>query len=147
MRITDRRLSATVKSALWQLLPLLLVCAALPASSKINKPQTNDQSASAAMVHMTAGNKFVPEKVTIKAGEAVRWINDGGGPSHTVTTDPSMVQNEDHVEIPDGAQSFSSGVIGPGKVFQHTFEVPGTYRYACAPHEGSKMFGEVVVTK
>lgn len=147
MRISDRRLSATAKSALWQLLPLLLVCAALPAPGETNKHQANDQSASAAIVHMTADNKFVPEKVTIKAGEAVRWINDSGGPSHTVTTDPSMVQNEDHVEIPDGARSFSSGIIGPGKFFQHTFEVPGTYHYACAPHEGSKMFGEVVVTK
>ncbi|MGE5203996.1 MAG: plastocyanin/azurin family copper-binding protein [Chlamydiota bacterium] len=96
---------------------------------------------------MTAANKFDPATVTIKAGEAVRWVNDAGGPSHTVTTDPSMVQNEDDVEIPDGAKPFSSGVIGPGKFFQHKFEVPGTYRYACAPHEGSKMFGEVVVTK
>jgi plastocyanin len=147
MRIRDRRARMRAKSALWQLLPLLLVCAALPAPSATNKHQTNDPSAPAAIVHMTADNKFVPEKVAIKAGEAVRWINDGGGPSHTVTTDPSMVQNEDHVQIPDGAQSFSSEVIGPGKFFQHTFEVPGTYRYACAPHEGSKMLGEVVVTK
>lgn len=96
---------------------------------------------------MTAANKFDPERVTIKAGEAVRWVNDAGGPSHTVTTDSSMLQNENEVEIPDGATPFSSGVIGPGKSFQHRFEVPGTYRYACAPHEGSKMFGEVVVTK
>lgn len=147
MKIRNRRLSTRAKSGLWQLLPLVLVCAALPASSATNQHQTIDQGAPAVIVHMTADNKFVPARVTIKAGEAVRWVNDGRGPSHTVTTDPSMVQNEDHVELPDGAQSFSSGVIGPGKFFQHTFEVPGTYRYACAPHEGSKMLGEVVVTK
>jgi plastocyanin len=120
---------------------------ALPATSALAKHKADDQSAPAAIVRMTAANKFDPEKVTIKAGEAVRWVNDNAGPSHTVTTDPSLVQNEDDVESPDGAKPFSSGVIKPGKFYQHAFEVPGTYRYACAPHEGSKMFGVVVVTK
>jgi plastocyanin len=119
----------------------------LSAASTMARHRNGDESPPAAIVHMTAANKFDPAKVTIKAGEVVRWVNDAGGPSHTVTTDPSMVQNEDDVAIPDGAQPFSSGVIGPGKFFQHKFEVPGTYRYACAPHEGSKMFGEIVVTK
>jgi plastocyanin len=58
-----------------------------------------------------------------------------------------MVQNEDDVQIPDGDKPFSSGVIKPGKFYQHIFEVPGTYRYACAPHEGSRMIGVVVVTE
>lgn len=124
-----------------------LLSVMLSAASTTARHRSGDQSPPAVVVHMTAANKFDPATVTIKAGEAVRWVNDAGGPSHTVTTDPSMVQNEDDVEIPDGAKPFSSGVIGPGKFFQHKFEVPGTYRYACAPHEGSKMFGEVVVTK
>jgi plastocyanin len=130
-----------------RVLSFLLLSVVLSAASTMAGQRNGDQGPPAAIVHMTAANKFDPAKVTIKAGEAVRWVNDAGGPSHTVTTDPSMVQNEDDVEIPDGAQPFSSGVIGPKKFFQHKFEVPGTYRYACAPHEGSKMFGEVVVTK
>jgi plastocyanin len=129
-----------------RMLPCLLVVALL-ATGAMGQRRTGDKSAPAATVHMTAANKFDPEKVTIKAGEAVRWMNETGGPSHTVTTDPSAVQNEDNVEIPKGAKPFSSDVIGEGKSFQHTFKVPGTYRYACAPHEGSKMLGEVVVTK
>src|SRR5579864_2060633 len=147
MRNRDCRLRAIANAVLWPVLPLLLVCAAPPLLSANGKHQAAEQSAPAAIVHMTAANKFDPQTVTIKAGEAVRWVNDAGGPSHTVTTDSSMLQNENEVEIPDGAKPFSSGVIGPGKFFQHTFELPGTYRYACAPHEGSKMFGEVVVTK
>ncbi|HEY6937399.1 MAG TPA: plastocyanin/azurin family copper-binding protein [Terriglobales bacterium] len=135
-----------MKSRLWRALPLLLLLT-LPAASVLGKHKADDQAAPAATVHMTAANKFDPEKVTIKAGEAVRWVNENAGPSHAVTTDSSMVQNENDVEIPDGAKPFSSGVIKPGKFYQHTFEVPGTYRYACAPHEGSKMLGVVVVTK
>ncbi len=138
---------SVLKSFLWRGLPLLLLLTTLPAASALGKNSRDDQSTPAATVHMTAANKFDPEKVTIKAGETVRWVNDNAGPSHTVTTDPSMVQNEDDVEIPDGARPFSSGIIKPGKFYQHTFEMPGIYRYACAPHEGSKMVGVVVVTK
>jgi plastocyanin len=126
---------------------LLLLLTALFATAALGKRRATNEDIPAVTVHMTAANKFNPEKVTIKAGEAVRWVNDAGGPSHTVTTDPSMVQDENHVAIPEGAKIFSSGAIGPGKSYQHTFEVPGIYRYACAPHEGNKMFGEIVVTK
>ncbi len=146
MRVRDSGVKFIVKSFLWRGLPLLLLLA-LPAASALGKHNADNQSAPAATVHMTAANKFEPEQVTIKAGEAVRWVNDNAGPAHTVTTDPSMVQNEDDVEIPGGAKPFSSGVIKPGKFYQHTFDVPGTYRYACAPHEGSKMLGVVLVTK
>ena len=146
MRVRNHLVIPIVKSLLRRGLPLLLLLA-LPAATVLGKHKADDQGTPAATVHMTAANKFDPEKVTIKAGEAVRWVNENAGPSHAVTTDSSMVQNENDVEIPDGAKPFSSGVIKPGKFYQHTFEVPGTYRYACAPHEGSKMLGVVVVTK
>jgi plastocyanin len=146
MRVRNHLIISVVNSLLWRGLPLLLLLA-LPAASVLGKHKADDQGAPAATVHMTAANKFDPEKVTIKAGEAVRWVNENAGPSHAVTTDSSMVQNEDDVQIPDGAKPFSSGVIKPGKFYQHTFQVPGTYRYACAPHEGSKMLGVVVVTR
>ena len=138
---------STANSILRRMLPLLLLSMALPAIGAKSRHQEKQLDAPAAIVHMTAANKFDPEKVTIKAGQAVRWVNDAGGPSHTVTTDDSMLQNENDAEIPDGAKPFTSGVIGSGKFFQHKFDVPGTYRYACAPHEGSHMVGEVVVTK
>ncbi len=146
MKVRDREVISVLTYILWRCLPLLLLLA-LPASTALGKRKADDQSTPAVTVHMNAANKFDPEKVTIKAGEAVRWVNDNAGPSHTVTTDPSMVQNENDVESPDGAKPFSSGVIKPGKFYQHTFELPGTYRYACAPHEGSKMLGVVVVTR
>ncbi|MCL5279758.1 MAG: plastocyanin/azurin family copper-binding protein [Planctomycetes bacterium] len=33
------------------------------------------------------------------------------------------------------------------RVFQHTFEVPGTYVYFCLPHEAMGMVGKVTVQK
>lgn len=100
----------------------------------------------AVVVHMTSQNKFVPATVTIKAGQSVKWVNDDSA-THTVTTDPSQVANEEDVQIPSGAKPFNSNSVGKGKSFEEKFDVPGTYQYACAPHEGDKMVGKVVVTK
>jgi len=102
--------------------------------------------APAAVVHMTPQNKFVPATVTIKAGQSVKWVNDDAA-THTVTTDPSQVANEDDVQIPSGAKPFNSNSVGKGKSFEQRFDIPGTYQYACAPHEGDKMVGTVVVTR
>jgi plastocyanin len=117
---------------------MLLTFVVLGASSGGDAP--------AAVVHMTSQNKFVPASVTIKTGQSVKWVNDDAA-THTVTTDPSQVANEDDVQIPSGAKPFNSNSVGKGKSFEQEFEVPGTYQYACAPHEGDKMVGKVVVIR
>lgn len=117
---------------------VLLTFAMLGASSGGDAP--------AAVVHMTSQNRFVPAIVTIKVGQSVKWVNDDAA-THTVTTDPSQLANEDDVQIPSGAKPFNSNSVGKGKSFEQKFDVPGTYQYACAPHEGDKMVGKVVVTR
>lgn len=117
---------------------VLLMFATLAASSGGDGP--------AAVVHMTSQNRFVPATVTIKVGQSVKWVNDDAA-THTVTTDPSQVANEDDVQIPSGAKPFNSNTVGKGKSFEQKFDAPGIYQYACAPHEGDKMIGKVVVTK
>lgn len=126
-------------SALTGLLGVVLFTfATLAASSGGDAP--------AAVVHMTSQNKFVPATVTIKAGQSVKWVNDDAA-THTVTTDPSQVANEDDVQIPSGAKPFNSNSVGKGKSFEQKFDLPGTYQYACAPHEGDKMVGKVIVSR
>jgi len=94
------------------------------------------------MVDMPA--TFQPAKLTIKVGETVEWMNVGNSVHHA-SSDPSTAVNPAEVSNPPGAQPFDSGFLQPGKTFSHTFTVPGTYRYICAPHETSGMLGEVVV--
>jgi len=94
---------------------------------------------------------FQPRRLTVAPGTTVEWTNDSDDP-HTVTA------YED--EIPETAAYFASGdfdtesaarndvgggLVGAGDSFTHTFEVPGTYRYYCIPHESSGMAGEIVV--
>ncbi|HEV7587706.1 MAG TPA: cupredoxin family copper-binding protein [Longimicrobium sp.] len=70
---------------------------------------------------------FVPGTIEIQAGTTVEWTNNDPL-SHSVTAD-------------DG--SFSSGLIGSGNKWRHTFATPGTYTYHCTPHPFMK--GTVVV--
>lgn len=68
---------------------------------------------------------FEPSSVTISAGETVTWVNE----------DPVI-----HNVVGD---NFSSGNIGEGGTFSHTFDEPGVYEYTCTIHPG--MDGTVVV--
>jgi plastocyanin len=62
---------------------------------------------------------YVPQSVTISAGEAVRWTNiDKVGHTATSVT-PGM---------------FDSGNLGQGESWQFTFNTTGVYEYLCTPH-------------
>lgn len=92
-------------------------------------------------------HSFDPATVTIKAGQTVVWENTTGlGIYHTVTCDPAVAQNMDDASYPPGAHAFDSGDINSKDSWEHTFTVPGTYKYFCIPHESHGMLGKVIVT-
>jgi len=98
----------------------------------------------AAVVGMTNTLEFDPDTVRVQTGETVRWKNSSVI-VHTVTADPEKATKSESVLLPDGASAFHSGNMDPKTSFEHTFETPGTYRYFCIPHEGTKMYGTVIV--
>lgn len=98
----------------------------------------------AAVVELTDQLTYRPKKVTVQLGQMVQWSN-ASLLAHTVTADPDKAAKPDDVVLPQGAKAFDSGTLNPGGTFGHSFEVPGTYRYFCIPHEGAGMVGEVVV--
>lgn len=101
-------------------------------------------SDAAAVVEMTSGLSFVDAVVTIKLGDTVEWRNRSIQ-AHTVTTDPVQMRQPRLVGVPEGAKVFDSGPIWPGEIYRRTFTVPGTYNYACVPHERFGMRGVVIV--
>ncbi len=105
------------------------------------------QQSDVVVVKMTAEHKFMPEKIVIKAGQTVEWVNDDKDMPHEVTTDPNLASDPSNVSIPGGAEPFDSRLITGGKSFRHQFTVVGLYRYACPPHENDGMLGEVTVAK
>lgn len=115
---------------------LLFVGSSLEAQAQSPSP--------AVTVDMTNTLTFDPDTVRVQAGETVRWTN-GSVIVHTVTADPDEATTDESVRLPEGAAPFDSGTLDPEARFEHTFEVPGTYRYFCIPHEGGKMYGTVIV--
>ena len=74
--------------------------------------------ADAAVVDVTVRNfRYVPNAITINAGDTVRWTNVEG--VHNVAAD-------------DGA--FRSAVSGSNWVYNQTFGEPGVVRYYCEVH-------------
>lgn len=109
-----------------------------------NGMDPNDGEPVAAVVNMTDALKFDQGTDTIQVGEKVRWENVSSV-AHTVTTDPDLAQfNDTPVSAPAG-EEFDSDFISPGRSFTRTFTVAGEYNYFCRPHEGSQMFGTLVV--
>ncbi|MFQ3295557.1 MAG: plastocyanin [Natrialbaceae archaeon] len=79
---------------------------------------------------------FNPVGLFVAPGTTVRFVNASGGHSSTAYPD----------RIPDGAEPWDSTVLtAEGAVYEHTFEVEGTYDYYCIPHISSGMVARIVV--
>ena len=89
--------------------------------------------------------RFSPATVTIHRGQTVEWQNLSSTQTHNVVDDPSLVTNPADAKLPKGTKPFSSALLREGSTYEHTFTVPGTYRYACTPHEIDRMVGTVIV--
>lgn len=98
----------------------------------------------AVVVGMTNQMEYTPDTVRVRVGETVRWENSSAV-MHTVTADPEEAFKDESVKLPEGASTFNSGNMNPDQTFEHTFEVAGTYRYFCIPHEAVGMVGTVIV--
>ena len=70
---------------------------------------------------------FAPQRVTVKAGTTVTWINDDDIP-HTIAS---------------SSKSFKSNALDTKDKFSFTFATSGTYEYFCSLHP--HMTGTIVV--
>ena len=73
--------------------------------------------------------RFVPEKIVVKAGATVRWINDEKRASHSVL-------------FP--AEKLASERLLNGDSWDRRFEQIGLYPYICEPHPEMKGTIEVL---
>lgn len=97
------------------------------------------------IVEMNDQLRFDPDHLTIKVGDTVTWTTVGAIP-HTATADPGKAQNpEEHVQLPEEADTWDSGNVAQGEEWSYTFEVPGDYTYFCIPHEAQGMIGTLTV--
>jgi plastocyanin len=76
---------------------------------------------------------FSPQKLTVKVGTTVSWINQ------------DQFEHEVASKSGDPGLAFDLGKQGHGVTVTHTFTAPGTYEYICNIH--NYMTGTIVVTK
>jgi plastocyanin len=69
-----------------------------------------------------AGMKFVPESLTVRRGDTVRWVNEDFFP-HTATA---------------SNRSFDSGNIGTNEAWAYVAKQDGTFAYVCTLHPTMK---------
>ena len=99
----------------------------------------------AQVVEMNDQLRFEPEQLTIRVGDTVTWRTVGAIP-HTSTCDEDKAnQPEEHVQRPEGAEPWDSGLVNTGEEYSRTFEVAGEYTYFCIPHEAAGMIGYLTV--
>ncbi len=75
--------------------------------------------------------QFVPQRVKVKPGTTVKWVNNEKRTSHSI-----LFEQEG---LPESERFF------PGESWQRTFEKPGVYPYICGPHP--EMTGVVEVAE
>jgi plastocyanin len=75
-------------------------------------------------------NQFVPERITAKVGQTIKWTNDDSYP-HNVTA----VKGED----------FRSDNVDGGGTYEYKLDKAGTIDYVCTIHSGQR--GQIRVTK
>jgi len=75
-------------------------------------------------------NRFRPARIAVPAGTTVVWVND--------EEDPSVEHN-----VIARDYRWASDNFFPGEAYEHTFDIPGVYRYFCDLHGG--MVGQVIV--
>lgn len=130
-------------------LPALLLTAACGAEERLGEISPIEitrvpKGAASVVVAMSDAREFVPPLITVDEGDIVEWRNTSTL-THSVTAEPSMANEPEHVRVPEGADVFYSANIPPGGSYRHLFEAPGLYEYVCIPHEMQGMRGQVVV--
>lgn len=87
---------------------------------------------------------FDPIGLYVNPGDTVKWVVESGKHSTTSYTPDNPIYGGPSL-VPDGAQSWDSGVLSTqGASFSRTFTVKGTYDYYCIPHKSLGMVGRIV---
>ena len=93
--------------------------------------------------------KFDPATLTIKRGDAVKWVMVSGGPHNVAFQNvPSAASAQLSANMPNQQAPLSSPMLmQPNEEYTVSFAgvPPGTYNYICTPHQAMGMKGSITV--
>jgi plastocyanin len=120
-------------------------------AGNVTAQQPTGQTHEVRMVGDAQGYRFEPANITVRRGDAVKWIMVSGGP-HNVAFDanaiPAGAQAQLSANMPNQQGPLSSPMMmNPNENYTVSFAgVPaGAYNYVCTPHLAMNMKGVVTV--
>ena len=120
------------------------------ASGKTPMPATGD-TVTVKMVGDDKGYRFEPADISIKQGQAVKFVMISGGP-HNVAFDPATTPaaSKDQLNanmVGEIGDLSSPMLLNPNEAYTISFAgiAPGKYAFNCTPHGAMNMKGTVTV--
>jgi plastocyanin len=97
------------------------------------------------------GYRFDPADITIKSGDAVKFVMISGGP-HNVAFDPATIPGDSKDQLNANMQQAMSELsspmlMNPNEAYTISFTniKPGKYPFHCTPHLAMNMRGNITV--
>lgn len=109
-------------------------------------PALEAEATGAIVIRMLDDMTFEPAHPVVRPGQQVVWVNEGNLP-HTATNVPGRAANPDNNTLPEGAQSWDSGLLPAGERYETTLTTPGEYTYLCTLHEAMGMVAKLTVAR
>lgn len=107
-----------------------------PTRSPTESPTPSREPDQEVIVGPDGNLRFDPDSFTVSTGETVLWTWDSGGHNVHPTSQPSGAN------WPGKDEEFA---YSAGTSHAYTFEVSGSYKYVCQPHQSSGMTGSFTV--
>jgi plastocyanin len=103
------------------------------------------------MVLEGSSYKYVPDQLTIKPNDLVRFHNKSGGPHNVAFWEDSIPKSAaSHIAVPDPMAPLSSKLaVAPDEILEVKFnDAPtGDYKFHCTPHLALGMKGKLTVSQ
>lgn len=122
-----------------------------PSSGAVAKVPATGATHNVNMVGDDKGYRFEPANLTIKSGDAVKFIMVTGGP-HNVAFDPATVPPDSKAQLDANmdqkmSELSSPLLMNPGESYVISFGgvKPGVYPFHCTPHLAMGMKGVLTV--
>ena len=125
--------------------------ATTPAAGGLAPIAATGDTVTVKMINDDKGYRFDPANITIKSGQAVKFVMITGGP-HNVAFDPATVpaDSKDQLNanmVGQMSELSSALVMNPNEAITISFGgiKPGTYPFHCTPHLAMNMKGTITV--
>ena len=124
---------------------------AAPAAGAVAPMPATGDTVTIKMIGDDKGYRFDPASVTIKTGQAVKFVMISGGP-HNVAFDPATVPADSKDQLNANmtgqiSELSSPMLMNPNEAYTISFAgvKPGTYPFHCTPHLAMNMKGTITV--